>query len=80
MSNSEIDLDLTEIAQSSGLIRFDTSKRIERWFCGKCGSHVLVNVKDDTDRDAGWLVTMGAVEVVDGKPQADGGLEEFMGS
>lgn len=46
------------------LIAYNTSVTQTRWFCGSCGAHCLVSVKEGGRR--GWLLSTGLLEKSDG--------------
>ena len=55
------------------LVKYATSEKIIRYFCGACGSHVCYNVVQD-DR---WSVCSGAIDEVLG--EYHGKLEQYTG-
>src|SRR5882757_7381417 len=66
--------------KAAKLVEFAASAKISRYFCGVCGSYVLIHIK--AGPEAAWKVCTGAVDGIlgeDGHMKVKGWLERFVG-
>jgi hypothetical protein len=76
------------VEKTSKLVEFESSAKIARYFCGVCGSYVLIRIKEGSGSEIVWKVCTGAVDgiLVPGEQHGNrdvtmtkGRLERFVG-